>query len=94
MNTATDEDDGLEPIGPREEAEIKKLLARFRRSVKNLNDMMDELRLIYPNANFYLANDNLHVMKGPSHSEDLRCSPQHENSIAMANLHESGGGDW
>jgi citrate synthase len=92
-------------MGVRQEKEMKetdetsedaerRLLAKFRRSVKQLNSIMEELREIHPKASYYLAADSLHMMKGPSHGDDHRSSPLHENSLGMVTLWHSGGGDW
>ena len=71
----------------------RKLLAKFRSSVKKLNAIMGELREIHPDANYYLAADSFHMMKGPSH-DDHSCRPLHDNSLGFVTLWRSGGGDW
>ena len=83
----------MKTTGTDEERE-RKLLARFRSSVKKLNAIMVEMREIYPEANYYLAADSFHIMKGSSHDNDRRESPLHENSLDMVTLWHSGGGDW
>lgn len=67
-------------------------IREFQRCVRKLNAIMDEIHKYCPKANYYLANDNLNLMRGPSHSDD---GGQHqENVVASELLAGSGGGDW
>jgi hypothetical protein len=91
MTTPTE--DQTEPLGSVEQAQIDKLLAKFRKRVQDLNRIMEDLRTFYPDANYYLAADSFHAMKGPSH-DDQQCKPLHENSLDYVTLWHSGGGDW
>jgi len=76
------------------EDNMKSLIVRFRRAVRTLNKIRSEAEKVYPQANYYLEEDNLHLMKGPSHDSSLNCEAQHENSIAMEYMPRSGGGGW
>ncbi len=68
--------------------------AKFKRLVKGLNDLMFELQDAdgYPGANYYLAMETLHVMRGPSHDDGD--TARQDRSMVSADLWSSGGGDW
>ena len=78
--------------GDMSEEDTKALIRRFRRAIRTLNDIMEELRLEYPSACYYLANDCMHIMKGPSHDENERM--QQGNSLESMYMPGAGGGDW
>jgi cation transport regulator ChaC len=40
----------------------------------------------------YLANDVLHLMKGPTHDENFR--PLQNNVVQSVTIPNAGGGDW
>lgn len=69
-----------------------RLVRRFKRAVKTLNEIMNELRETHPGGSCYLANDQLHLMGGPTHDDAGR--PLQDNSIVSVWLEGSGGGDW
>jgi hypothetical protein len=71
----------------------KLLIMRFEYAVEELNSIMDELRKDYPKANYYLDDDNLNLMKGPSH-EGHSAKPKKERVICGLHLKHSGGGGW
>lgn len=60
--------------------------------VKSLNDLFNEVKKIYPDAEYYLANDSLHLLSGPSHDDNEK--PRQERILATSTLFNSGGGDW
>jgi len=66
-------------------------IARFKRYAKQLNKLMDEMREYNPHANFYLANDVLHLMRGPSHTGH---ETHNEHSVASVIMTGADGGDW
>lgn len=66
---------------------------RFVRLVDQMNQLVDDVRGYIPEAQLYLANDNLHLMSGDSHS-GVRADPHQERSMESRKLHHSGGGDW
>lgn len=61
-------------------------VAKFKRAAKALAALGK--RGIF----LYLANDTLHLMKGPSHDENFR--PLQSNVVESVNIPNSGGGDW
>lgn len=65
---------------------------RFVAICEELNDLLREIRVKSPEANYYLAEDSLHLMKGESHS--LGGKPIHANSVESVRIAHSGGGDW
>ena len=70
------------------------LVTRFRRAVKELNAVLEAARSgPYPNANYYVTDACLNLMKGDSH--DMRTMrPLKGNVIAMEDMPRTGGGDW
>jgi hypothetical protein len=76
----------------------KRQVARFRRLCHGLLELIQEIQRDNPAASYYLADDNLHLMKGPSHGEDDGCTgtrARQDNSVEEAWLgHGAGGGDW
>ena len=44
--------------------DLPQIVRRFRRAVTTLNAVMDDLQRKYPEACYYLANDELHLMIG------------------------------
>ena len=68
------------------------IIRRFRRAVAALNSAMLDLQRDHPEACYYLANDQLHLMIGPDHTGRGEAHP--ENSIDQRRLRSSGGGDW
>jgi len=78
---------------------LKNLKRRFNRNVTALNQIIKELKEIYPEANYYLSNDCLNVMSGPSH-DDLQGRKgtfqreRQDRVLWDRTLKSSGGGDW
>ncbi|MFA5071089.1 MAG: hypothetical protein WC511_01810 [Candidatus Pacearchaeota archaeon] len=71
----------------------KKILRQIEKHIAGLNKAMEELRKIYPKANYYLEDsDNFNVMIGDTHDE--KDKPLHENVLKLFFLHYSGGGGW
>lgn len=66
---------------------------RFRRAIRSLNDLIEEVRQRLPEAGYYLANDTLHLMSGSSHDERSAHSRQ-DRILINERLRFSGGGDW
>lgn len=66
---------------------------RFRKAVRELNAVLEEVRKKHPAANYYVTPSMIHLMKGESHTGS-------EARAARANIHASemmpctGGGDW
>lgn len=65
---------------------------KLKRQVDALNELMDDVRETYPNAEYYLSNDTLNLMSGPSH--DGEGKPRRDRILAAVTLIGSGGGDW
>jgi len=66
---------------------------RFIKLVEGLNDLLEEVRKTEPQANYYLEEDSLHLMKGESHTSG-RGVAQRDNSVVSVLLSHSGGGAW
>lgn len=69
---------------------------RFAEHVRQLNELLMEIREKHPGANYYLANDSLHLLSGPSHDDVAGgvCRARQDRSMAVVTLRGSGGGDW
>lgn len=65
---------------------------RFDRITRQLEDLLTEVREYEPEANYYLANDTLNLMIGPSH--DDREHALHENVALSRTIPGIDGGDW
>lgn len=66
---------------------------RFRRLVTALNKLLEDVRRDYPEANYYLQEDNLHILSGPSHEGHRQTAQEHRELISET-LRHSGGGGW
>lgn len=68
---------------------------KIGRAIKALNEVMEEVRLKYEDANYYIEDsDNFNVMSGSSHTEDSRMDPLEDNVMEHYFLWHSGGGAW
>jgi hypothetical protein len=65
---------------------------RFEKLVRGLNELLVEIRKTHPEANYYLQEDTLHVMSGPSH--DARDRAQQDCIMASIIVPNAGGGGW
>ncbi|XKM12708.1 hypothetical protein RCS94_06680 [Orbaceae bacterium ac157xtp] len=71
----------------------EKIFKKIERAVNSLNDAMEELKRIYPNAYYYVtASDAITVMRGDSHSRGGE--PQRENELADFSCPTITGGDY
>jgi hypothetical protein len=68
----------------------------FERAVASLNRVLKRVHTYEPEANYYLANNTLNLMVGPSHGEldGLGDDPHQERVANDVLLHYSSGGDW
>jgi hypothetical protein len=69
-------------------------IKRFRNAIKALNKLMAEIKEKYPDANYYLQEDSMHLMIGKTHSDAPGEKAQRENSACAEWLPGSGGGAW
>jgi hypothetical protein len=67
-------------------------IKKFKELCTGLTDLLDQIHEINPEACYYLANDTLHLMKGPDHDDN--CRALRSNSVASEKIPYSGGGDW
>jgi hypothetical protein len=67
-------------------------IKKFKELCTGLNSLLEEIRKSNPEACYYLANDTLHLMKGPDH--DGSCRALRSNVVASEKIFYSGGGDW
>jgi len=66
---------------------------RFKKAIAELNALRDEVATYIPDANWYLAMEDLNLVSGPSHAGHKE-SAQKQNVIESHKLWHSGGGDW
>lgn len=66
---------------------------RFRRLVRELNKLREDVAAEGFDANWYLDDDTLNLMGGPTHTENGQM-PLQENVLISATLVRSGGGGW
>lgn len=71
-----------------------KAAAKFRSLIRGLNKIMQEVNRTFPDANYYLANDSMHLMLGSSHSLGRGETSQQQRVAETELLRGSGGGDW
>lgn len=64
----------------------------FAKHVAALNALLERVRRDHPDANFYLAGDDLHLLSDESHDADG--TARRDRVLASVTLHRSGGGDW
>lgn len=68
---------------------------KFIKLVKGLNDLLAEVRKDIPEANYYLQEDELHLMSGPSHdNRGFKDIARPDRSLLSETLFYSGGGGW
>jgi hypothetical protein len=71
---------------------------RFERLVRELNELRADVEAEGFDANWYLDDDTLNLMGGPTHTEDGKHALQEhalqENVLISARLLRSGGGGW
>ena len=67
---------------------------KFLKLVQGLNDLLVDIRKTTPNANYYLAEDRLHILSDESHDDDHYERMCQDRSMIMMRLLHSGGGDW
>ena len=67
---------------------------RFEKIVSNLNKLIREVQKTFPDANYYLANDTLNLMLGPSHASGCNQMPNSEFVAVYAHIDCASGGDW
>ncbi len=63
------------------------------RSIANINKQLAIVKEEYPEANFYVAIDNLHLMKGKSH-DDMESVGNYENILDSYAIDSCDCGDW
>lgn len=69
--------------------------SRFRRLVRELNKLREDVAAEGFDANWYMADDSLHLLDGPSHkSMGLREEAQRDNSLIAEHVHRASGGGW
>ena len=66
---------------------------RFRRLVSELNRLREDVAKDHPGACWYLSNDTLNLMRGPSH-DDRGQHPLYDNVLDGVTLRGASGGDW
>lgn len=68
---------------------------RFHRIVRELNRLRADVEAEGFDANWYMADDDLHLLDGPSHkSMGLREEAQGENSLVSERIVRASGGGW
>ena len=67
---------------------------KFIKLVKSLNSLLEEVRKVTPNANYYLAEDTLNILSDESHEGHLSEIKRQDRVMVYERLLHSGGGDW
>jgi len=73
---------------------LPKHLKRFRKACSELNAVMRRIQEYEPDANYYLQEDRLLLLVGPSHDDYRDGSPLRENEVDGVRLVGSSGGAW
>lgn len=71
----------------------EKAAKSIRRSVANINKQLEIVAEEYPDANFYVAMDDLHLMKGSPH-DSLEGQGNYDNILDTYFLNKCDCGDW
>lgn len=92
---ATENDDALELL---KDVNVN-IPKRFNKIVKSLSALIEEVRVMYPDANYYVNDDQVCLMLGHSHSEKPGEFQPHSNTGLMAVtsldlIGRIGGGGW
>lgn len=70
----------------------------FKKHITALNKLLTQVRRVFPDANYYLEEDNMHLMLGASHEECRNENPmesrRQHRSTGSVTLSHSGGGGW
>jgi hypothetical protein len=69
-------------------------IRKFKRACAMLNAVVREARETCPGANLYLAEDQMNLMRGPSHDDGYNPYALHENVVCGVHIVGAGGGDW
>lgn len=67
---------------------------RFLKAIEELNAVIEEVRLYQPEANYYVEGSEVHLMIGPSHTEDRHVTAQPHNSALSKMLRHADCGAW
>lgn len=67
-------------------------IIEFQKCCQNLNILIEKIRKYCPEAQYYLATSNLHLMIGASH--ELSGKPRSEYSVTSEIISHISGGDW
>lgn len=65
----------------------------FEKYANKLNDLIIRIREYSPDAQYYLANENLNLMNGPSHAHPHLGIKKGEVAASVL-MKCTGGGDW
>ena len=77
------------------EAYFPKVPARIKRAIGNLNKIMEEVKTVFPDANYYLEDTaNFHLLLGQSHGKDRNQTAQRELTAHCSSLWGASGGGW
>jgi len=71
---------------------MNRLVSRFHRNCAALEKTLNDVGKIYPQANLYLANDTLNLMKANPQKGRGDSHPEHIIDSHM--IHGMDGGDW
>ena len=71
------------------------VVTKIRRAASLLHNAMKEIRTVFPDANYYSANDGFCLLLGSSHSGDGE-QPQQQRLVTTGHRHlpSLSGGDW
>lgn len=71
-----------------------KLKKRMDKAIMELNILLSEVKEEYPNAEWYLNEDTLHLLTDKSHDMGNGDKPMRDRSIAHGLIIDSSGGGW
>ena len=67
---------------------------KFNRLCKSMRRLLDEVRVTFPDAEYYTGGGGFSLMLGKSHADDLSCSDQRELTALVGRGVEVGDGDF
>jgi len=72
------------------------IAGKIKRAATLLNSAMREIREVFPDANYYSANDSFDLLLGNSHSDGFDAAMQQQRQVSVGHAHVGSlsGGDW
>ena len=83
----TDASELFNELLPKHTAKLKRLDARIAA-------ILDEIREVFPDAEYYTASGGFNLLLGSSHSDDRYTTPQYQRQAWNGTKAAIGDGDW